>query len=137
MGFIKEFKEFAMRGSVIDLAVGVVIGGAFGKIVTSLVDDIIMPPIGFITGGVDFSRLKYVIKEGDPSAEIAEVTINYGNFVNTVIQFTIIAFCIFLVIKGINTLKRKQEEEAPAAPAPAPTKEEVLLAEIRDILKNK
>lgn len=137
MSIIKEFKEFAMRGSVIDLAVGVVIGGAFGKIVTSLVDDVIMPPIGFITGGVDFSNLKYVIKDGNEAAGIAEVSINYGNFVNTVIQFTIIAFCIFIVIKGINSLKRKQDAAAPEAPAPAPSKEEVLLSEIRDILKSK
>lgn len=135
MGFIKEFKEFAMRGSVIDLAVGVVIGGAFGKIVSSLVDDIIMPPIGYLTGGVDFATLKYVIKEGDAVAEIPEVAIMYGNFVNVIIQFLIIAFCIFLVIKGINSMKRK-EETAPEA-APEPSKEEVLLAEIRDLLKNK
>lgn len=135
MGFLKEFKEFAMRGSVIDLAVGVVIGGAFGKIVTSLVDDIIMPPIGYITGGVDFSNMKYVVTEANEAAGTAEVAIAYGNFINVVIQFLIIAFCIFLVIKGINSLKRK-EEAAPAAP-PAPTKEEVLLAEIRDILRSK
>lgn len=136
MGFLKEFKEFAMRGSVIDLAVGVVIGGAFGKIVTSLVDDIIMPPIGFITGGVDFSQLKYVITEANEAAGVEEVSITYGNFVNVVIQFMIIAFCIFLVIKGINVLKRKEVVEEEAAPA-EPTKEEALLAEIRDILKNK
>lgn len=135
MGFLKEFKEFAMRGSVLDLAVGVVIGGAFGKIVTSLVDDIIMPPIGYITGGVDFSSLQYVIREANEAAGVEQVAINYGNFINVVIQFLIIAFCIFLVIKGINSLKRK-EEAAPAAP-PAPTKEEVLLAEIRDILRSK
>lgn len=135
MGFFKEFKEFAMRGSVVDLAVGVVIGGAFGKIVTSLVNDIIMPPIGFITGGVDFSNLKYVITAADEAAGVAEVAINYGTFVNVVIQFIIVAFCIFLVIKGLNSLKKK-EEAAPAAP-PAPSKEEVLLTEIRDILRNK
>lgn len=135
MGFLKEFKEFAMRGSVIDLAVGVVIGGAFGKIVTSLVDDIIMPPIGFVTGGVDFSKLKYVITEANEAAGIEEVAVTYGNFVNVLIQFLIIAFCIFLVIKGINSLKKEEiaEEAAPAEP----TKEETLLAEIRDILKNK
>lgn len=135
MGFLKEFKEFAMRGSVVDLAVGVVIGGAFGKIVTSLVNDIIMPPIGYITGGVDFSNMKYVITEANEQAEVAEVAINYGTFINVVIQFIIVAFCIFLVIKGINSLKKK-EEAAPAAPD-APTKEEVLLTEIRDILRNK
>lgn len=136
MGFIKEFKEFAMRGSVIDLAVGVVIGGAFGKIVSSLVDDIIMPPIGFITGGVDFSELTYVFTEANAAAGTEEVAIKYGNFINVVIQFLIIAFCIFLVIKALNTLKKK--EEAPVVEeVPAPSKEEVLLSEIRDILKNK
>lgn len=135
MGFLKEFKEFAMRGSVIDLAVGVVIGGAFGKIVTSLVDDIIMPPIGYITGGVDFSSLKKVIKEGNEATGVAEVAINYGNFINVLIQFIIVAFCIFIVIKGINSLKREKAAEPEAAPAPS--KEETLLAEIRDILKNK
>jgi large conductance mechanosensitive channel protein len=135
MGFFKEFKEFAMRGSVVDLAVGVVIGGAFGKIVTSLVDDIIMPPIGYLTGGIDFSQMRYVIQPGDEASGSAEVAIAYGNFINVVIQFIIVAFCIFLVIKGINALKRK-EEAAPAAP-PAPSNEEVLLAEIRDLLRTK
>lgn len=135
MGFLKEFKEFAMRGSVVDLAVGVVIGGAFGKIVTSLVDDIIMPPIGFITGGVDFSSLKYVLKEANEAAGVTEVAVTYGNFINVIIQFLIIAFCIFLVIKGLNSLKRK--EEVVPEPEAAPTKEEALLSEIRDILKNK
>ena len=133
---MKEFKEFAMRGNVIDLAVGVVIGAAFGKIVTSLVDDIIMPPIGYITGGVDFSSMKYVLKPADPVAEVAEVAVNYGNFINVVIQFLIVAFCIFMVIKAINSLKKK-EDEAPAAAPPAPTTEEVLLTEIRDLLSAK
>jgi len=135
MGFMKEFKEFAMRGSVVDLAVGVVIGGAFGKIVTSLVNDVIMPPIGYLTGGIDFSEMKYVIEPADEANEIAETAINYGNFINVIIEFLIIAFCIFLVIKGLNSLKRK-EEEAPAAP-PEPSKEEVLLTEIRDLLRSK
>ncbi|MGV3762256.1 large-conductance mechanosensitive channel protein MscL [Parapedobacter sp.] len=135
MGVMKEFKEFAMRGSVVDLAVGVVIGGAFGKIVTSLVNDIIMPPIGYLTGGIDFAEMKYVIEPADEANGIAEVAIMYGNFINVIIQFLIIAFCIFLVIKGINSLKRK-EEEVPAAP-PEPSKEEVLLTEIRDLLKSK
>lgn len=135
MGFFKEFKEFAMRGSVVDLAVGVIIGGAFGRIVTSLVDDVIMPPIGYLTEGVDFAEMKYVIEPGDEAAGIAEVAIRYGNFINVVIQFLIVAFFIFLMIKGINSLKRK-EEAAPAAP-PAPTKEEVLLTEIRDLLRAK
>ncbi|GAA0251564.1 large-conductance mechanosensitive channel protein MscL [Rhodanobacter caeni] len=135
MSMLSEFKTFAMRGNVIDLAVGVVIGGAFGKIVTSLVDQIIMPPIGWITGGVDFSRLKWVIKpadDSDPTHKVAEVAIQYGAFINTVVQFLIIAFVIFLVVKGINRLSRKQEE-APAAP-PADV---VLLTEIRDLLKNR
>jgi len=122
-----------MRGSVVDLAVGVVIGAAFGKIVTSLVADVIMPPIGYITGGVDFADKKVVLKPGDPVHKIAETAIHYGNFINTVIQFVIIAFCIFLVVKAINSLKK---EEA-AAPDPVPGKEEMLLTEIRDLLAKK
>ncbi len=136
MGILKEFKEFALRGNVIDLAVGVVIGGAFGKIVTSLVNDIIMPPIGFLTGGVDFSQLQYVIREANAAEGVEQVAIMYGNFVNVVIQFLIIAFCIFMVIKGINSLKKKEEIKEDNA-LPVPTKEETLLTEIRDILKNK
>jgi len=132
MAIIKEFKEFAMRGNVVDLAVGVIIGAAFGKIVTSLVNDVIMPPIGYLTGGIDFKNLKILIKEGDPTKKIADVTVNYGNFINTMIEFVIIAFCIFMVVKAINSLK-KPEEPAPAAD-PAPTKEEALLTEIRDLL---
>ncbi|MGO4503999.1 MULTISPECIES: large-conductance mechanosensitive channel protein MscL [unclassified Dyella] len=133
MSMLKEFKEFAMRGNVIDLAVGVVIGGAFGKIVTSLVDQIIMPPIGLLTGGVDFSQMKWVLKPADntdPAHKIAEVAIGYGNFINTLIQFLIIAFAIFLVVKAINKLTRREE----AAPAP-PAADVVLLTEIRDLLK--
>lgn len=132
MAFIKEFKEFAMRGNVIDLAVGVVIGAAFGKIVTSLVADVIMPPIGYITGGVDFAEKKIVLRPADPAHKVLENAIHYGNFINAIIQFLIIAFCIFLVVKAINSLKRK-EEPAPAA-EPTPTKEEILLTEIRDLL---
>ncbi|EIM02639.1 mechanosensitive ion channel protein MscL [Rhodanobacter thiooxydans] len=135
MSMISEFKAFAMRGNVIDLAVGVVIGGAFGKIVTSLVDQIIMPPIGWLTGGIDFSALKWVLKPGDdidPKHKIAEVAIQYGAFINTLIQFIIIAFAIFMMVKAINKLSRKQEE-APAAP-PADV---ALLTEIRDLLKNR
>lgn len=135
MGFVKEFKEFAMRGSVVDLAVGVVIGGAFGKIVSSMVDDLIMPVVGFITGGIDFSEMVYVLKKADVANEAAAVTINYGNFINSVVQFLIVAFVIFLVIKGINSMKRK--EEVVEAAAPTPTREEVLLGEIRDLLKNR
>lgn len=138
MGFVKEFKEFAMRGNVIDMAVGIVIGAAFGKIVSSLVSDVIMPPIGVITGGVDFSQLKLVIKEAVPAsdgvAEAAAVAINYGSFLSTVIDFVIIAFAIFVAIKVMNAAKRKQAEEPAAAPA-APPAQEVLLAEIRDLLK--
>ncbi len=138
MGFLKEFKEFAMRGNVVDLAVGVVIGAAFGRIVTSLVDDVIMPPIGYVTGGVDFSNLKYVLQEANEAAGLTEVSISYGNFVNSIIQFLIVAFCIFLVIKGINSLNReKPAEEAEEAAPPAPTNEEVLLSEIRDLLRSK
>jgi large conductance mechanosensitive channel len=132
---ISEFKAFAMRGNVVDLAVGVVIGGAFGKIVTSLVDQIIMPPIGWLTGGIDFSQLKWVLKPADntdPAHKVAEVAIQYGAFINTLIQFVIIAFAIFMMVKAINRLSRRQEE-APAAP-PADV---VLLTEIRDLLKNK
>ena len=133
MSMFKEFKEFAMRGNVIDLAVGVVIGGAFGKIVTALVDQLIMPPIGYITGGIDFSDMKWVLKPADnsnPAHKIAEVAIGYGTFINTLIQFIIIAFAIFLVVKAINKLTRRQE----AAPAPPPA-DVVLLTEIRDLLK--
>jgi large conductance mechanosensitive channel len=135
MSMLKEFKEFAMRGNVIDLAVGVVIGGAFGKIVTSLVDQIIMPPIGMLTGGIDFSQMKWVLKaadNSDPAHKVAEVAIGYGSFINTLIQFIIIAFAIFLVVKAINKLTRREE----AAPAPPPA-DVVLLTEIRDLLKTK
>lgn len=133
MGMMSEFKEFAMKGNVVDMAVGVVIGGAFGKIVTSLVNDIIMPPIGVLIGGVDFSDLALTIQ--DATADAAAVTINWGNTVQTILNFVIIAFAIFSVIKGMNKIKKK-EEEAPAEP-PKPSKEEVLLTEIRDALKNK
>jgi large conductance mechanosensitive channel len=135
MGFVKEFKEFAVKGNVVDLAVGVIIGAAFGKIVTSLVSDVIMPPIGYLTGGVDFADKKIILTPADATAKVAEVAIHYGLFINTIIQFLIIALCIFVVVKAINALKKK-EEEAPSAP-PAPSKEEVLLAEIRDILAAK
>ena len=135
MGFVKEFKEFAMRGNVIDLAVGVIIGASFGKIVTSLVDDLIMPPIGFLTGGIDFSEKKWILKPADTTNSVAEVSVKYGNFLNTLIQFLIIAFCIFIIVKVINQLNRKKAD-SPAVP-PAPTKQEVLLTEIRDLLKTK
>src|SRR5262245_678376 len=137
---LKEFKEFAMRGNVIDLAVGVIIGAAFGKIVTSLVNDIIMPPIGLILGNVDFSDLFVNLDMSKSFASVAEAEaagapiIKYGLFINTIIDFTIVAFAIFLVIRGINKFKRKQEA-APPPPPPPPTTEEKLLAEIRDLLK--
>ncbi|MCM1077933.1 MAG: large-conductance mechanosensitive channel protein MscL [Bacteroidales bacterium] len=127
--FVDEFKEFAMRGNVMDMAVGVIIGGAFGKIVSSLVNDIIMPLIGLVTGGVDFSDLSF---------KVADAEVKYGQFVQNVVDFLIVAFCIFMMIKGINSLKKKQKE-TPAEPAvPAePSNEEKLLTEIRDLLKNK
>ena len=134
MSIVKEFKEFISKGNVVDLAVGVIIGAAFVKIETSLVDDVLMPFIGFLTGGVDFADKKLVIITADSVNKVEEVAIRYGNFVNTVIQFLIVSICIFAVIKAINTIKRK-EESAPATPAPA-SAEEVLLAEIRDLLKS-
>ena len=133
MSILKEFKEFAVKGNVIDLAVGVIIGAAFGKIVSSLVTDIIMPPIGLLLGGLDFKDIKIHLKPA--VGKNPEVTMNIGVFINTAIDFVIVAFVIFMAIKGINALKRKQEE-APAA-APAPTNEEVLLTEIRDLLAKK
>ena len=136
MGMISEFREFAMRGNVIDLAVGVVIGAAFGKIVTALVDKVIMPPIGLLVGGVDFSRWAWTLKEATVDAAgntVPAVVIGIGEFLNTVIQFVIVAFAIFLLVKVVNRLARKKEE-APAAPA-APSEEVVLLREIRDSLK--
>ena len=135
MSFIQDFKAFALKGNVVDMAVGVIIGGAFGKIVTSLVNDILMPVIGMATGGIDFTQLKYVIKEAEGEAEA--VTLNYGQFIQDVVDFLIIAFCIFLMVKGIAALSRKKEEEKAAEPAPAPepSAEEKLLTEIRDLLK--
>ncbi len=138
MGFFKEFKEFAMRGNVIDMAVGIIIGGAFGKIISSFVNDVIMPPIGLILGGMDFKELKILIKSAGvdvAGAATPPVFLNYGMFVQTVVDFLIIAFVIFLMIKAMNKLKRTQEE-VPAAP-PEPTAQEKLLVEIRDILKSK
>ena len=135
MSFIKDFKEFALKGNVVDMAVGVIIGGAFGKIVTSVVNNIIMPPIGVITGGVDFTDLKLIIKEAEGEAEA--VTLNYGQFIQDIVDFLIVALCIFLMVKGIAALNRKKVEEEAAAPAPAPepSAEEKLLTEIRDLLK--
>jgi large conductance mechanosensitive channel len=134
MSMLQEFKEFAMKGNVVDLAVGVIIGGAFGKIVSSLVADIIMPPIGILMGGVDFTKLGVVLKDAVDEKTPA-VMLNYGTFVQTIVDFTIVAFAIFMAIKLMNKMK-KAEVAAPEAP-PAPTKEELLLTEIRDILKSK
>ena len=131
MSMIQEFKAFAIKGNVVDMAVGVIIGVAFGKIVSSLVTDVVMPPIGVLLGGVDFSKLSVTLQEATITAPA--VVISYGKFIQTVVDFTIIAAVIFMVIKGINTLKRRAEE-AEAAPAAAPA-QEVLLAEIRDLLK--
>ena len=134
MSFISEFKEFAMRGNVIDMAVGVVIGGAFGKIVSSLVGDVIMPAVGVLTGGVNFTDLKLTLKEA--AEGVPAVTINYGSFIQTMVDFLIIAFCIFCVIKALNTLKNKLPKEEEAAPAEPETPADIaLLTEIRDLLK--
>lgn len=140
MSLVKEFKDFAMRGNVVDMAVGIIIGGAFGKIVSSIVADVIMPPIGLLLGGVKFTDLKIIMK--DPIIDAAgvvttqAVSINYGNFIQTTVDFLIIAFAIFMMIKAMNSMKKK-EEVAPveAPPPPPPSNEEVLLAEIRDLLK--
>ncbi|WP_296004702.1 large-conductance mechanosensitive channel protein MscL [uncultured Alistipes sp.] len=156
MAFFKEFKEFAIKGNVMDMAVGVIIGGAFGKIVASLVNDILMPPIGALLGNTDFSRLRVDISKmrdvtssavqsvgsvvtgnpaaGTPAAAAEPIYWNYGAFIQQCVDFTILAFCVFLMVKLMNKLIRKKE--AAPAPAPAPTKEELLLAEIRDLLKN-
>ena len=140
--FIKEFKEFAVKGNAIDMAVGVIIGGAFGEIVNSIVNDIIMPPIGWLIGGVNFSDLKVELpKVLDSGIELAPATINYGSFVQTIINFIIIALCVFMMIKGLAKLKNakkaeEEKEEAPAAPA-EPSNEEKLLTEIRDLLAKK
>lgn len=133
MGMIQEFKKFAVKGNVVDMAVGIIIGGAFGKIVSSFVADVIMPPIGLLIGGVNFSHLAITLKEA--AGDVAAVTVNYGKFIQTVLDFLIIAMAVFMMVKTINSLKKK-EEEAPAAP-PAPSTEELLLTEIRDILKRK
>ncbi len=130
-----EFRAFIARGNVVDLAVGVIIGAAFGKIVTSLVEQVVMPPIGLLTGRVDFSSLKWVLQPANPAAKQAEVAVSYGAFLNTVIQFLIIAFVVFLIVRLVNTLKR-EEAVAPSAP-PAPTPSEGLLREIRDLLADR
>ena len=128
---MSEFKEFAIKGNAVDMAVGIVIGVAFGKIVSSFVSDVIMPPIGLLIGGVDFSKLAFTLKEA--SGDVAAVVISYGKFIQTMLDFVIIAFVIFMVVKAINSLKKKEAEVVP--PPPEPSKEEVLLTEIRDVLK--
>ncbi len=144
MSLIKEFREFIMKGNVLDLAIAVIIGGAFGKIVTSLVSDIIMPPIGLILGKVDFKQLKLVIQSGKEAVlngtqvvtpAVAEVSLNYGAFLQNIIDFVLIGFCIFMVLKAYQKVVKKKQEEP--VPAPGPTNEELLLSEIRDILKDK
>lgn len=142
MKMVNEFKAFAMRGNVVDMAVGIIIGGAFGKIVSSIVSDVIMPPIGLLLGGVKFTDLKIILK--DPIIDAAgvittqAVSINYGNFIQTTVDFLIIAFAIFMMIKAMNSMKKKEEVVVVEAPAPPPpTNEELLLAEIRDLLKKK
>ena len=137
MSFVSEFKEFAMKGNVVDLAVGVIIGAAFGKIVSAFVDGVVMPLLGLLMGGVDFSKMGVVLKAGDPAAvpPIPDLVLAYGAFIQTIFDFVIVAFAIFIAIKAMNKLKRK-EEAAPEAPA-APSSETVLLTEIRDSLKTK
>ncbi len=141
--FLQEFKAFAVKGNAIDMAVGVIIGGAFGKIVTSIVNDLIMPPIGWLIGGVDFKDLSVKLPVNplsvEEGVEAVPVTINYGNFLQTTFDFLIIAFCVFMLLRLVMKLSKKKEEKAPAAPPapPAPSKEEVLLTEIRDLLKEK
>ena len=131
MALMNEFKDFAVKGNVMDMAVGIIIGGAFGKIVSSFVSDVLMPPLGILLGNVDFTDLAITLKEAAGEAEA--VTLNYGAFIQNIVDFTIIAFAIFMMVRWINNLKKK-EDEAPAAP-PAPSKEETLLTEIRDLLK--
>jgi len=131
MSIIKEFREFAVKGNVVDMAVGIIIGAAFGKIVSSLVADVVMPPIGLLLGGVDFSGLKITMKEAAGAAPA--VALNYGVFIQTVVDFLIVALAVFALVKAINSMKRRQEQ----APAPRASGEELLLAEIRDILKNR
>jgi large conductance mechanosensitive channel len=142
MGFIKEFKEFAMKGNVMDMAVGVIIGGAFGKIVSSLVDDVLMPVIGKLTGGVSFVDLFVTLGDGNfktlaAAKEAGAAVFAYGQFIQNIVDFLIVAFCVFLMLKGINKLNRKKEEPAPEPEAPKGPTQEELLAEIRDLLKKK
>lgn len=135
-GIVAEFKEFITRGNVMDMAVGIIMGGAFTAIVTSLVNDLLMPVIGVLFGGIDFSTLKYVVRAADEAAGIEEAAIKYGSFIQAIVNFLLIAVVIFLMVKGINKMRRKKEEPAPApAPDPEPSEEVKLLTEIRDALK--
>ena len=134
MTFFKEFREFISRGNVVDLAVGVIIGAAFGKIITSLVDGVVMPPIGYVIGKVDFAQLKIVLRPADPAHKVAEVAIQYGAFFNTIIQFLIVAAVVFVMIKLLNSMRRKEAKDPEPSAAPTPT--ETLLGEIRDLLKS-
>ena len=142
-GIITEFKEFIARGNVVDMAVGIIMGGAFTPIVNSLVNDIVMPGIGLVVGKMNFSDLKTVLQQGVAAdeaagiAEVAEVAINYGNFIQVIINFLIVSFCVFMLVKGINKLRRKKEEPPKKPEPPKPSNEEVLLTEIRDLLKEK
>lgn len=131
MGMMQEFKDFAVKGNAIDMAVGIITGAAFGKIVSSIVEDVIMPPIGLLLGGVNFGNLKVTLK--DAMGDVPAVTLNYGKFIQTIIDFTIIAFCVFMLVKAINSLKKAEA----AAPPPAPPAQELLLTEIRDLLKQR
>jgi len=141
---LKEFKEFAIKGNMLDMAVGIIIGAAFGTIVTSLVNDVIMPPIGMLTGGLDFSQLHLVLQQGDPAGpyatleaanEAGAVTLNWGSFINHVLSFLIVAFAVFLVVKGFNDLRRREEAKPEPETPPEPSAEEKLLGEIRDLLR--
>ena len=131
---LSEFREFIARGNVIDLAVGVIIGAAFNDIVKGLVDNIVMPPVGLLLAGLDFSQMKFVLKAGDPTRKAAEVAIQYGQFINTLIRFLIVAWVVFLLVKGVNAIRRKDARSPPATP-PAPGPQEALLMEIRDLLQ--
>ena len=136
MSVFKEFREFIARGNVVDLAVGVIIGGSFGAIVKSLVDQVVMPPIGLVTGGIDFSKLEWVLRPENPATEaIEKVAIGYGAFINTIIQFLVVAVAVFLMVKAINAARRERAAEPESDAAPAPTASEALLTEIRDLLK--
>lgn len=140
MSIVKEFKEFAMKGNVVDMAVGIIIGGAFGKIVSSLVNDVMMPPIGLLMGGVNFKDLKFIMKAAETDVATGIVTpavsVNYGQFLQTSVDFLIVAFAIFMMIKAMNSFKKKEEVKPTVAP-PTPSKEELLLTDIRDLLKTK